>query len=278
MLLLPTVIGVHPWTMLVPGALMAIARSQQDADARDRLAFCMAVAAAGTFVFYSLSASTLASYSLAVLPPLAIVIAIYLDKELASPSVRKALLRPTAGLFVAVAIALLVVMWGGFYQVRELIGGVPNTEMRTLSAIAAPTALLLGGGGVLLLFLRDTERVMAIASVGFLIPVILLLTARPLLADAYPWRRFGQQIARSLGPVWIHTYRAPSLTLYAQRPVNLLQGDEAVRDVVERGESGWLVVENGWLSDGALAHRIAAHQATVVDRTNRLLLIRLNRS
>ena len=71
-----------------PAAWRARRLANRRGDNRRLLGICMAASAASAFVFYSLSVSKLANYTLAFLPPLAILIGLHLDEELERPTSR----------------------------------------------------------------------------------------------------------------------------------------------------------------------------------------------
>lgn len=276
-LVVPTLIALLPWTAFLPVAAWRVRRGT--GDPRAALRIVMAASALVTLVFYSLSASKLASYSLALLPPLSVLIGLYLDEELAEP--RHAVttsFRMTSGTLTALALVLIIVpiFFPHAFRIRDLVGGVPGSQSTTLlvRAVAPMSMLLLVSSGLVLL-LSLTQRVAALCVVGAVLPLVTLLAARPLLSDAYPWQRFGPVIASAPGPVWIHTYRAPSLTFYGKRPVQRIVGDEAVERLLDGRTAGWLVLEREWLGHAELSRRLAARHARIVDRTDRLLLVRL---
>jgi 4-amino-4-deoxy-L-arabinose transferase-like glycosyltransferase len=276
-LILPTAFALVPWTTFLLRAVRAIDWRRPHAGPRQALAFWMAVSAAITFVFYSLSASTLASYSLALLPPLSVLIGTYLDDELAKEAALEFSFRASAGMLGVLAMALVLVpVSGRFFTTRELIGGVPGSRFTTaLLPIVIPAAAELSAAALLVCWLTDRRRIAVLCCLGVLLPATTLVAARPVLEEAYPWRHFGERIASSPGRVWIHAYRAPSLTFYAGRPVQRVR-DEQLEELLQRSDPGWLVIEASWLSNPGLMHRITTHRAVVVDRTARLLLLRLN--
>jgi hypothetical protein len=232
-------------------------------------------------VFYSLSASKLVSYSLALLPPLSVVVGVYLDDVLGRARTRAtASFLGTGTVLALVAIALCAVpmLGGNVIRMRDLIGGVPSDQgAATLWWLVAPMAAVLIVGAVLVLALPIRGRIAALFGVGLAAPLAILLAAGPLVRDAYPWQRFGAQIATVSGPAWIQMYRVPSLTFYAGRPIERL-GDEAeLESVLETAESGWVILGSDWAAKPALAARLASGSASIVERSARLILVRLGR-
>ena len=105
--------------------------------------------------------------------------------------------------------------------------------------------------------------------------LVALLTLAPMLDDAYPWKRFGEQIARAPGHAWIQNYRAPSLTFYAAQPIDRVAGDEDLATLLATTDKGWVILGADWVQKPELANRIHAGRATVIDSTPRLALVQL---
>jgi 4-amino-4-deoxy-L-arabinose transferase-like glycosyltransferase len=274
---LPTAIGMLPWTALLPAACNRIRR--READTRSALRICMGAAAATAFLFYSLSASKLASYALVFLPPLSVLVGVYLDEELSAIRLRiSASDVAVAALLFTVALMLLLVpaIAGRFISARVLIGGVPEREIGPpLTRAVIPVALVLFAGCGLTLQPSRRGRVISLCAVGVLVPLLAITAAAPVVREAYPWQRFAPSIAKAPGPVWVETYRAPSLTFYANRRVVRLADPAALDRVLQDAASGWLIVERGSISNAWLSKRVAERRALIVDRTDRLLLVRL---
>jgi 4-amino-4-deoxy-L-arabinose transferase-like glycosyltransferase len=267
--------GLMPWTGLLPASLKGLRRPADDPRAAAR--FTIAVVTAVSLAFYALSASKLASYSLALIPPSAVLVGLYLDDVFARIRQPDMAFIGSGLLLGAVAIALLAVpqLHGTAFQTRELIGGVPSAQAGSaMWPLVTPVAIVLLVGGVCV-FALPRARVAVLAAVGVAAPLAILLAASPLLNDAYPWERFGRQIAAEPGPAWVQNYRAPSLTFYAGRPVERVGGDEALADLVRDAQGGWVVLGADWEAKPPLADRLRAGRATIVDRTPRLALVRL---
>jgi hypothetical protein len=275
--LLATVAGLMPWTGLLPAALGGLRRPRGDRRAAVRVS--VAVMAASSLLFYSLSASKLVSYSLAIIPPMSVLIGLYLDDLLSMPGTKTAAAwRATSAALGALALGLLAIplLHGRVLSLRDLVGGVPAAQNdATLWTLVAPVAFVLAIGAVLIFRLPFVGRVAALAAVGVAAPLAILLAAGPLLADAYPWQRFGAHMAAEPGPAWIQNYRAPSFTFYAGRPIERVVGDEALEALVRDAADGWVVLGADWAAKPPLADRIRDGRATIVDRTPRLALVRL---
>ena len=277
---LAAAIGFTPWILLLPAALAAL-RDGRAATPANAVRFCAVVMAGVTLVFYMLSASKLASYSLAVLPPLAVVVGLYLDEALAGRRLGSARTFLIASVILA-GLGLLLLstpQWlGSFVRLRDVVGGVPAANAgEALWSLVVPVSIVLIAAAIALAAMRMSGRIVTLVLLGFAAPLALLLAAKPVLDDAYPWRRFGDQIATTPGPVWIQNYRASSLTFYAGRSIERVAGDEALERLVAEAGDGWLVIGQDWSEKPILATRLAAGRARIVERSQRLILVRLTR-
>ncbi len=275
--LVAAVVGLMPWTGLLPAALWRLKRPA--GDRREAVRWTVAIIAGSSLVFYSLSASKLASYSLALIPPMAVLIGLYLDDLLAAPRTRTlAPFLATSAALGVLALGLLAVplLHGTVLRMRDVIGGVPAAQSgAALWFLVGPVAAVLIAGAILVFRLPDSGRVTALYALGLAAPLAAFLAAGPLLSDAYPWQRFGRQMATEPGPAWIQNYRAPSLTFYAGRPIERVAGDEALEALVRDAGEGWVILGADWEMKSPLADRLRAGRATVIDRTPRLALVRL---
>jgi hypothetical protein len=111
--------------------------------------------------------------------------------------------------------------------------------------------------------------------IGLAAPLAAILAVAPVVSDAYPWERFGRQIAAVPGQAWIQNYRVPSLTFYAGRPVDRVVGDDELEALLGRAGAGWLILGADWETKPVLADRVRTGRAAIVDRTPRLALVRL---
>jgi 4-amino-4-deoxy-L-arabinose transferase-like glycosyltransferase len=274
--LLAAVAGVMPWTGLLPAALRRIGRPAD--GRRAAVLFTVAVITGSSLIFYSLSASKLASYSLALVPPMAVIIGLYLDDVLAQRCNAVTSFIVTGLAIGALGLALLAVplLHGSVFRTRDLIGGVPAAQDGSaIWPLVTPVAVVLLIGAALVLLLPQRWRLATLWAVGLAAPLAAIIAAGPLLADAYPWQRFGREMAADPGPAWIQNYRAPSLTFYAGRPVERVAGDEDLEAVIREAGDGWIVLGADWETKPVLADRIREGRAAIVDRTPRLALVRL---
>jgi len=272
---LAVAVGLLPWVGLLPAAIARMRRP--GTNRREAVRFVLIVMAAARLVFYSASASKLASYSLALIPPLAALIGIYLDDVLTNvPRGRAAFLWTGAVLaIIAATLAAAPLMNGTAFRMRDLTGGVPAaTSSGMMWSIVTPLAIIFAAGALAFFVLPLRGRIAAVAVTGIAAPLVALLVMAPILSDAYPWQRFGTQISRAPGRVWIQMYRAPSLTFFSGQPVTIVT-DDALPELLANAESGWVVVGADWKDKPELSARLAAAKAEVVDRSPRLILVRL---
>ena len=270
---LAVAVGLLPWVGLLPAA---VARTRRpDGDQRKAVRFVLVVIAITSLAFYSASASKLASYSLALIPPLAALIGIYLDEVIEKSRTGAFKWAATTLVAVALAFAAVPLLGGTTFRMRDLIGGVPAAQgLGTIWWLVTPVIVVLIAGALTLVALPLRAKITALAVTGVAAPLAILLAAAPILDDAYPWQRFGAQIRHAPGPVWIQTYRAPSLTFFAGQPVTIVNDDE-MRELLAGAGSGWVVVGADWRDKPELAARLAAATAEIVDRSPRLILVTL---
>jgi hypothetical protein len=158
---------------------------------------------------------------------------------------------------------------------RDLIGGVPAAQSReTIWWLVMPVAIVFAAGALAVFVLPLRGRIGALALTGVAAPLAALLVAAPILSDAYPWQRFGTHIRQAPAPLWIQMYRAPSLTFFARQPVTIVTDDE-LRQLLVREGSGWVILGGDWSGKPELAARLSAARAEVVDRSPRLILVKL---
>jgi 4-amino-4-deoxy-L-arabinose transferase-like glycosyltransferase len=277
-----TLVGLIPWMGLLPAALARVRRPQ--GDRRNAVRFTAAVMAVASLVFYASSASKLASYSLALLPPLSVVIGLYVDDLISLSQSIKAPRRRVSLAWISAASALALLALAliavpslhGVLRTHDVIGGVSVAQD---GSAFRPANLRIGAvlliGAVLVFLLPIRGRIAALYGVGIAVPLVALLALGPMLDDAYPWRRFGEQIARTHEPAWIQNYRAPSLTFWAAQPVTRVSGDEELEAVLATTSAGWIILGADWTEKPLLADRIHTGHATVIDRTPRLALVQL---
>lgn len=273
---LAAAVGLLPWIGLLPAALARLRRPST--NRREAVRFTLAVTTASSLAFYSLSASKLASYSLALMPPASALIGIFLDEALDNVRGNGAAAFRWAGSVLAIVAATLLalpLLHGTIFRTRDLIGGVPATGTSdVIWWLVGPMFIVFGLGAIALFVLPLRGRIAALAGVGTAAPLAALLAAAPLLDDAYPWQRFGEHIARNPAPTSIQMYRAPSLTFFARQPIRIVNEDE-LRDVLRQAGSGWVVLGADWVDKPELSARLAAAGADIVDRSPRLILVKL---
>jgi 4-amino-4-deoxy-L-arabinose transferase-like glycosyltransferase len=101
--------------------------SRADRSPAGVLRLFMAGSALTAFVFYSASASKLPHYALAIMPPLAIVIGLYLNEILERDVWSRWSFRLTTALLASTAltIAAIPLLLNRLFTARELLGGAP---------------------------------------------------------------------------------------------------------------------------------------------------------
>jgi 4-amino-4-deoxy-L-arabinose transferase-like glycosyltransferase len=276
-LVLPTLVGLFPWTAGLPGAIGRLRR--RSVTPRDVLRTCMLASAASALAFYSLSASKLASYGVEGVSPLAIMIGLMVDEDFDSPRLTVSTARRTAVVLGLCALVLVAAPFGAgyFFTTDRLLGSIrpPTTDLR---ALLAPVAIPLGclaGAAALVVVTTDSpkRRIAAIAAVGALAPILIIISARPVLSVMYPWEAFGKAIAARPAPVWLPGRRAPSLTFYAGRPVRCGPDFETLETEVRREPAGWLVVTRDEWARMSAANALDGRASTVVGERGRMVLV-----
>jgi 4-amino-4-deoxy-L-arabinose transferase-like glycosyltransferase len=279
-LVLPTLAGLLPWSAALPGAIGRL--HWQSGDSREVLRTCTFVSAISALVFYSVSSSKLASYALACVPPLAILIGLLLDEDFDNNTAMTRTAGRTA-LLLGVGAAMLIAapfVAGHLLTTRQLLGGLrpPSIDVGTLLAsVTIPLGCLSGIAAFgMLLTTSPKDRVAAIAVVGALVPVLILAAARPILTGMYPWEVFGRAIAARPGPVWLVGRRAPSLTFYAGRPVLTAPDLPTLEVEISRERAGWLALtHDDWARLSAPGGFTPGESALVAVR-GRMVLVRFS--
>jgi 4-amino-4-deoxy-L-arabinose transferase-like glycosyltransferase/ketosteroid isomerase-like protein len=272
------IFGLFPWAAFLPHALRRV--RLHDLTARELLRTAMCASAVTALAFYSLSSSKLASYSLVCLPPLAIVIGLWLDEEFDKPVATGRPWGQTIGLFAGVAALLTTVpFWLGYVVRTERLFGAIRPPTADLTSLLASVTIPLGlffalAVACLLAFKTPMRRIAAIACVGALTPVVGLVVARPMLQAMYPWEDFGSRIEQDPGPAWLVSRRAPSLAFYARQPVVTLPDLSTLETEMLEAEEGWVVgAYDDWALLGtslAVRHR----RCTIVAARGRMVLVR----
>ncbi len=244
---LPTLVGLLPWTGFLVQSCRAAFRDPS--RARQVVRTVMLTSAATAFLFYSASGSKLANYALVLIPPLGILIALHLDELSDSRGVR---------------------------TLDELVAGLSVVAVRGAGAVAllwgvvgVPAAVLLVSGVVAASARRRDIRVAALGLGGIVAPLALLFSANSLLDSTYPWREFGERMRADRAYLWVYSYRAPSLSFYAQRPVHHLGQPSDVDAVLASRNDGWLVIDRSTWDQ--LPHH--STRTVIVDEKGRMLLV-----
>jgi 4-amino-4-deoxy-L-arabinose transferase-like glycosyltransferase/ketosteroid isomerase-like protein len=277
-IILPAILGLFPWAAFLPQALRRV--HLQDLNARELLRTAMCASALTALAFYSLSSSKLPSYSLVCLPPLAIVIALWLDEELDKPRATGRGWAQMIALLATIAVLLLSVrFWIGSVVTMDRLFGAVRPPTSDLIALLAGVTVPLGvafavAAACLLIFKAPKARITVVACVAALAPVLGFVVARPMLDAMYPWEAFGSRIEQGGGPVWLLSRRAPSLTFYARQPVTTL-ADLSTLETEMLGEpEGWVALtHDDWSLLGtslAVRHR----RCTIAGARGRMLLVR----
>ena len=276
--IVPAVLGLFPWAAFLPQALRRV--RLRELTSRELLRSAMCASAVTALAFYSLSSSKLPSYALVCLPPLAIIIGLWLDDEFDNPV---AVGRPwgqTIGLLAGVAaFCLTVPFWLGYVvNMERLFGAIrpPTADLPTLLAgVTIPLGLLFAVAVACLMAVKTPmRRTTAIACLGALTPVLGLIVARPMLQAMYPWEEFGSRIDQDQGPAWLLSRRAPSLTFYARQPVMTLPDLSTLETEMLETPEGWVVgAQDDWTllrTSLAVRHR----RCTIVAERGRMVLVR----
>jgi hypothetical protein len=279
--LVPAAIGMLPWTGFLPSALIAVRRRTW--NHRQVLRVLTAASVGTSFVFYSLSASKLANYALVFLPPLAILVALWLDEALDQPRTHPVAAYLTSSLLAVFGLALLSIplLVGKVWTVRDLLGGVPERDLdvaRLLWSVVLPGGCVLLVAAVTMATLSLRTAIVGLCATGMIVPLSLVFGAAPILERLYPWEAFGQAIRSESGRVWLHGYRAPSLTFYAGRPVYRTESLDALTAAFANPETAWVVLERDTF-ERLQEHDVTSHRVfRVVSTGGRMVLVAVSRS
>ena len=263
--LFPALLAMFPWSAFVPSALVAAFRRPQEPAAVLRV--FMAAAAVTSVLINSASGSKLAHYALAFVPPLSILVALRMHDFLArNQRTASFVWTPAVVGFAAIALLVAPVLVGRVVGAREILSGLSGSATGAQWMLARalwPPALLLAITAAVVAAARQPTGLRMLMVAGAAMPLMLLVDARSLLDQAYPWKHFGQLVRDSALPVWFVGPRAPSLTFYAGRPlVRITESDGATWN--PPADDGWIVADTEWFSrrldrDGAAAWQVLAN-------------------
>jgi len=276
-LFLPLLIGLLPWVVFLPQALARVTRPR--GNPRELLRTGMGMSALIALAFYSLSSSKLASYSLVCVPALAIVIGLWLDEQLDRPSETGPRRQGLAIFGVVTAALLSAPLWLAKLVTARQVFGAMRPPAADVTTLLAPPAIILGClfGGAFVAFALTRQvktHVAALAGVGALAPVFLLLIMGPLLHQMYPWDSLGRAITPGHGRIWVLGRRAPSLTFYVQQSVSTVPDRATLAEAIVHEREGWVALtRDDWaiLTDSPGLKNL---RMTVVAEHGRMLVVR----
>ncbi len=277
-IVLPAILGVFPWVAFLPQALRRV--RLRPLGARELLRTAMCASAVTALAFYAISSSKLPSYSLVCLPPLAIVIGLWLDEALDQPLAMRRAWRQTIGMLGGVAVLMLSTpLWiARLVAVEPMLGSVrpPTSDLASLlTGVIVPLGLLFVAAVACLLILKTPKsRVTAIACLGAFAPVLGLVVARPMLQEMYPWQELARQIEPGRGPVWLLARRAPSLTFYARQPITTIPDAATLQTEMLREPQGWLALTHDDWKKLANSEAVKQRRCSVVAARGRMVLVR----
>ena len=276
-LFLPALIGLLPWVVFLPQALVRVTRPR--GNPREVLRTGMGISALIALAFYSLSSSKLASYSLVCVPALAIVIGLWLDEQLDRPSGTRTRLQVLTILGVVAVALLSAPLWIAKLVTARQVFGAMRPPAADVTALLAPPAIILGFlfGGAFVAFALTRQvktHVAALAAVGALAPVFLLLIMGPLLHQMYPWDILGRAITPGHGRIWVLARRAPSLTFYARQQVSTVPDRATLEENIVHERDGWVALTQDDWAILAAAPALKDIRMTVVAEHGRMLVVR----
>ena len=273
----PTLVSTLPWTMFLVGAVRAV--DHRDRSPAGTLRLVAACGAGTAFAFYSMSASKLPHYALVFVPPLAILIGLFVNEQLDRAGQRSVASRATAIVhgFLGIAIAAIPGMVGHMFTARELLGGSPlrGGESQALLAQAVmPTAVILFVYSAVILRSNLRRVVGLTVCLGAVLPTVLVVSAMPLLRTTYPWERLGHKIHGTTSPIWMVGPRAPSLTFFAAHPVSRITEGELTH-LLCLGADGWIIVDSNWLREADSSRRFSGEFIDARDTSGTMTLARV---
>ena len=277
-LLLPALLGLLPWAACLPQALVRV--RPRERTSRDILRTVMCASAITALAFYSLSSSKLASYSLVCVPPLAIVIGLWLDEEFESqPTTDRPWIQTSAVLGILAAALLSGRWWIGHLVTPRQLFGAFHPAASDVGTVLGPVTLALGcltaATAIALAFTRKLGgRVAVVACLGAVAPVAGLIAAHSLLDSMYPWADLGRRIVPGHGHVWLLGRRAPSLTFYARQPVSTVRDPTMLAAEMLHEPEGWLALTREDWTLLSATDGVRKTQTVVVAEHGRMMLVR----
>ena len=274
-LILPALIALFPWVAALPAALGRI-RATANGN-RDVLRTVMLASAVTALVFYSLSTSKLAGYVLVCIPSLAVVVGLMLDDDFDDAT---AIARTVVGPDATGHLRRSPCCCASRGEPRPDNPQTPGRHPPIDDGCGRPhrsgddlLGLFLVVGALFVVLARSsTWRVVAISVVGALVPVVVLVSARPLLLDMYPWETFGRTIAARPAPVWLLGRRAPSLTFYSHHAVSLVPTVESLEAGLASQATAWVAFTREDWTRLSPAGILAGKHGTVVAEGGRMVL------
>ena len=220
--------GFFPWTLFVPQAFWNIRRSAFGRDQSPLSLFC-AVTFLATLVFFSISVSKLLPYTLPGFPFLAVLVALYLDKQLEERRI-VSLALPFGLIALAGTVALYVVP-PQLVHLREMPAALPGIIEQLLVALRTSSLVAL----VAVLFQRQRAALGMMFAAVFVCFQVSGMRALDVLSDEWeaPVQAFSQYAALSGEPIVVWHMRKPSITFYAGRQVIIPLDRQQLRQAVE---------------------------------------------
>jgi 4-amino-4-deoxy-L-arabinose transferase-like glycosyltransferase len=204
--------GLMPWTPLAVVAAPFWWRLSHERSLEGRAARFLLVWAATVFAFFSAAGGKLATYILPMFPPLAVLLAMFLDRTLHGVISRAWLQRASA----ATGLSLIL----GAIALPASVLAFPAVGLDTRILIALP--LLVGGAAILRACVasRDAGPIAAVVLTSALFYVVLGCVA-PGLAASFTAKPLIDRVAAEIGPddacaVW--GKYLPSAAFYLPRP------------------------------------------------------------
>jgi hypothetical protein len=179
---------------------------------------------------------------------------------------------------VSAALLSAPVWAGALLTARQLLGAI-RPEQSDVGALLTPIviplgALLAAAAASLLWIKRLSRRIVVVAALGGIAPILALVCAQPILHSMYPWEVLGAKIPPGHGRLWLVGRRAPSLTFYARRSVFTVPNADSLGTLMEHEREGWLALtRDDWTQLSRPGASTQVH-ATVVAERGRMLLVR----